>query len=222
MNGARDRSAADEAQRHRHQRIEVGEERRGEECRRHRLHESLDGVQRVVEDRHLVGEDFEDEGAPEDHQRGRGLHPREGRPQVHIAVAREEAGGEEWQEGAQPHARGEREAHRELRGEEGCVRGAHAGCSDVWCRCARRSSIVAMVRFRRFHAMPFTKAAWYEPVRSKIFPDIQPPSAMPSMGHMMKAPTRAPPSDAGKCSRTMMAYEGTRPPWKSPKSAAIT
>ena len=45
---------------------------------------------------------------------------------------------------------------------------------------------------------------------------------MPTIVIMMTAPTRAPVSAAGKCSRMMIAYEGTMPPWKRPKSAAIT
>ena len=57
---------------------------------------------------------------------------------------------------------------------------------------------------------------------SKALPDIQPPSAMPTSVIMMTVPTRTPASFAGKCSRTMIAYEGTMPPWKRPKSAEIT
>ena len=53
-------------------------------------------------------------------------------------------------------------------------------------------------------------------------PDIQPPSAMPNIVHMMTAPTRVPASPAAKCSRTMIAYDGTIPPWKRPNSAEIT
>ena len=53
--------------------------------------------------------------------------------------------------------------------------------------------------------MPLTNAAWYEPVRSKITPDIQPPSAMPKSVAMITAPTRAPASRGGKYSRTMIA-----------------
>ena len=53
--------------------------------------------------------------------------------------------------------------------------------------------------------MPLMKAAWYEPVTSKILPDNQPPNAMPIKVAMMMVPVRAPASLAGKCSRTMMA-----------------
>ena len=63
----------------------------------------------------------------------------------------------------------------------------------------------AMPRLSRFQPMPLTKAAWYEPVRSKTLPDIQPPSAMPSSVAISTAPTRAPASAGGKCSRTMIA-----------------
>ena len=42
--------------------------------------------------------------------------------------------------------------------------------------------------------MPFTNAARYEPVRSKIAPDIQPPSAMPNSVAISTVPTRAPAS----------------------------
>jgi hypothetical protein len=63
----------------------------------------------------------------------------------------------------------------------------------------------AIDRLSRFQAMPLTKAAWYEPVRSKTWPDIQPPSAMPNSVAISTVPTRAPASAGGKCSRTMMA-----------------
>lgn len=45
---------------------------------------------------------------------------------------------------------------------------------------------------------------------------------MPTSVAMMTAPVRAPASRAGKCSRTMMAYEGTMPPWNRPNSADAT
>ena len=45
----------------------------------------------------------------------------------------------------------------------------------------------------------------YEPVRSKIAPDIQPPSAMPTIVAMTTAPMRAPASRGAKYSRTIMA-----------------
>ena len=53
--------------------------------------------------------------------------------------------------------------------------------------------------------MPLTKAARYEPVRSNIAPDIQPPSAMPNSVAISTVPTRAPASPGGKYSRTMIA-----------------
>ena len=40
---------------------------------------------------------------------------------------------------------------------------------------------------------------------SKILPDNQPPSAMPTSEAMMMVPVLAPTLAAGKCSRTMMA-----------------
>ena len=40
--------------------------------------------------------------------------------------------------------------------------------------------------------------------------------------HDAPCPTRAPASAAGKCSRTMIAYDGTMPPWNRPNSAEIT
>ena len=79
-----------------------------------------------------------------------------------------------------------------------------------------------MLRLSRFQAMPFRNAAWYEPVRSNTLPDIQPPSAMPSRVNIRIVPVRAPASAAGKCSRTMIAYDGTIPPWKMPNSADTT
>ena len=69
-----------------------------------------------------------------------------------------------------------------------------------------------MATVTRFQAMPLMNAVWYDPVRSNILPDIQPPSAMPSMLHMMTAPTRVPASRGVKCSRTIIAYAGTMPP----------
>jgi hypothetical protein len=58
-------------------------------------------------------------------------------------------------------------------------------------------------------------------VRSKIFPDIHPPSAMPSIVHMITRPRARRPR-----AREMLAHDdrvrGTMPPWKSPKSAEIT
>ena len=70
--------------------------------------------------------------------------------------------------------------------------------------------------------MPLTNAALYEPVRSKIAPDIQPPSAMPnSVAVMTRADARAG-FRGGKYSRTMIAYDGTMPPWNRPNSAEIT
>ena len=70
--------------------------------------------------------------------------------------------------------------------------------------------------------MPLTNAARYEPVRSKITPDIQPPMAMPNSVAVMTRPTREPASRPGKYSRTMIAYDGTMPPWNRPNSAEIT
>ncbi len=70
--------------------------------------------------------------------------------------------------------------------------------------------------------MPLRNAAWYEPVRSKTLPDIQPPSAMPKSVNIRIVPTRAPASAAGKCSRTMIAYDGTMPPWNRPNKAETT
>ena len=69
----------------------------------------------------------------------------------------------------------------------------------------RRSRKNAIDRLSRFQPMPLRNAARYEPVRSKIAPDIQPPSAMPNSVHMITVPTRAPASRGGKYSRTMMA-----------------
>ena len=45
---------------------------------------------------------------------------------------------------------------------------------------------------------------------------------MPNSVHISTVPTRAPASAGGKCSRTMMAYDGTMPPWNSPNSAEMT
>ena len=59
-------------------------------------------------------------------------------------------------------------------------------------------------------------------VRSKMAPDIQPPSAMPTMVAMMTSPTSVPACCGGKYSRTMMAYIGTMPPWNRPNSAEMT
>ena len=68
---------------------------------------------------------------------------------------------DERQEGAQPHARRQCEAHGELRDEERGVGEAHdCDCSRAGRRkVVRRSRKVAMLRLTRFHAMPFTKAA---------------------------------------------------------------
>src|SRR5258706_13330495 len=79
----------------------------------------------------------------------------------------------------------------------------------------------AMVRLSAFQPMPFQNAARYDPVTSKIFPDIHPPSAMPKSVHMITAPTSAPVRAAGKFSRTMIAADRTMPPWERPKSARI-
>ena len=79
-----------------------------------------------------------------------------------------------------------------------------------------------MLRLSRFQAMPLRNAAWYEPVRSNTLPDIQPPSAMPNSVNIRIVPVRAPASAAGKCSRTMIAYDGTMPPWNRPNSAETT
>ena len=45
---------------------------------------------------------------------------------------------------------------------------------------------------------------------------------MPSMVNIITVPTRVPASREGKYSRTMIAYDGTMPPWKRPKSAEMT
>ncbi|MCY1231742.1 hypothetical protein D3C86_868060 [compost metagenome] len=45
---------------------------------------------------------------------------------------------------------------------------------------------------------------------------------MPNSVNISTVPTRAPASLGGKCSRTMIAYEGTMPPWNRPNSAEIT
>ncbi len=74
----------------------------------------------------------------------------------------------------------------------------------------------------RFHASPLRNATRYEPVRSKIQPDIQPPSAMPNSVAIMHEADAATPASCGeKYSRTMMAYIGTMPPWNRPNSAEI-
>src|SRR5262249_25414972 len=72
-------------------------------------------------------------------------------------------------------------------------------------RPGRHSSHSAIDMLSRFHASPVAKAARYEPVRSKIAPDIQPPSAMPSSVAISTMPTRVPASCGEKYSRTMMA-----------------
>ena len=59
--------------------------------------------------------------------------------------------------------------------------------------------------FTTFHAIPLRNATRYEPVKSKITPDIQPPSAIPMSVAVMTMPMRAPASFDGKYSRMMMA-----------------
>ena len=49
------------------------------------------------------------------------------------------------------------------------------------------------------------KAAWYEPVQSKMAPDNQPPKAMPSRVAINTVPTRDPAWAAPKYSRTINA-----------------
>ena len=53
--------------------------------------------------------------------------------------------------------------------------------------------------------MPFMNATRYEPVTSKITPDIQPPSAMPAIVAVSTMPMRVPASFGEKYSRMMMA-----------------
>ena len=62
-----------------------------------------------------------------------------------------------------------------------------------------------MLMFSKLNASPFTKAALYEPVQSKMTPDIQPPNAMPNMVAISTVPTRAPASWGVKYSRTIKA-----------------
>jgi len=57
----------------------------------------------------------------------------------------------------------------------------------------------------RFHRTPLTKAARYEPVQSKIAPDIQPPSAIPNSVARTTVAIRVPASAGEKNSRTTMA-----------------
>ena len=57
----------------------------------------------------------------------------------------------------------------------------------------------------RFQTMPLTKASRYEPVRSKIAPEIHPPRAMPTIVAMKTLPIRIPASRGAKYSRTIMA-----------------
>ena len=59
--------------------------------------------------------------------------------------------------------------------------------------------------FSAFHASPLANAALYEPVASKIAPEIQPPNYMPNTEAKITMPTRVAVSDAGIASRTMMA-----------------
>ena len=71
---------------------------------------------------------------------------------------------------------------------------AHARAEMGWGYLISSST---MPRLSRFQAMPLTKAAWYEPVRSNTLPDIQPPSAMPNSVRISTVPTRAPASAGG-------------------------
>ena len=71
---------------------------------------------------------------------------------------------------------------------------------------ARRSSHVAIVRFARFNRIPFTNAALYEPVRSKIdagHPAAERHAEQRRRDHEPDA--RRPPRARGKYSRTMIA-----------------
>ena len=79
-----------------------------------------------------------------------------------------------------------------------------------------------MVTLSRFHKRPLANACQYEPVMSKMAPDIHPPKAMPTIVDMMRMPTRVPDPCGGKYSRTIMAYMGTMPPWNRPNSAETT
>ncbi len=70
----------------------------------------------------------------------------------------------------------------------------------------RRSSIHKTIApLIAFQPKPLKNAARYEPVKSKMYHDIHPPSAMPNKLAIRMTPMRAPASFAGKYSRTMMA-----------------
>ena len=79
---------------------------------------------------------------------------------------------------------------------------AHAIAS----RCRERiNSAAMMMMLSAFQASPLTKAAAYEPVASKITPEIQPPNDIPKTEAKMMMPTRVAASAAGIALRTMIA-----------------